>query len=73
MTNAGKLLVIEGTSRNGEVILTGVDRKPNGTQLLVRGTWKPIEDGVRETAMTSNDGGVTWSPWFDILFRPHAR
>ncbi len=73
VTNAGKLLVIEGTGRNGEIVLTGVDRKLNGRQVLVRGIWKPVKQGVRETAITSNDGGATWRPWFDILFRPHSR
>lgn len=73
VTNAGKLLVIEGTSRNGEMVLTGVDYKSNGRNVLVRGIWKPVKEGVRETVMTSNDGGATWRPWFDILFRQHAR
>jgi hypothetical protein len=27
--------------------------------------------GVRETAVTSTDGGTTWQPWFDLVFRPH--
>jgi hypothetical protein len=25
----------------------------------------------RETADRSTDGGKTWTPWFDIVFRPH--
>jgi hypothetical protein len=25
---------------------------------------------VRETADTSADGGKTWTPWFDLEFRP---
>ena len=66
-------MVIEGTSRNGEMVLTGVDYKSNGRNVLVRGIWKPVKEGVRETVMTSNDGGATWRPWFDILFRQHAR
>jgi hypothetical protein len=26
---------------------------------------------VRETATRSKDGGKTWEPLFDIVFRPH--
>ena len=22
-------------------------------------------------AFTSTDGGKTWKPWFDLMFRPH--
>jgi hypothetical protein len=29
--------------------------------------------GVRETAETSADGGTTWKPLFDLVFRPHGR
>jgi len=28
---------------------------------------------VRETAMASRDGGKTWAPRFDLLFRPYGR
>ncbi len=73
VTNAGKLLMIEGSKRNGEIVLSGVDHTPDGEQRMIRGVWKPVRAGVRETAMTSNDGGKTWKPWFDILFRPHEK
>jgi hypothetical protein len=71
VTNRGKLLVIEGQFRNGEMVLSGSDRTLQGSERLVRGTWKPVSGGVRETALTSIDGGKTWTLWFDILFRPH--
>ena len=65
------LLVIEGKLKLGEMLLSGVDHAANG-ESLVRGTWKPADGGVRETAVTSTDGGKTWNPWFDLLFRPHT-
>jgi ketosteroid isomerase-like protein len=37
---------------------------------LVRGTWTPAGDGVREVAVTSEDHGKSWKPWFDLMFRP---
>ena len=69
VTNRGHLLAIEGRLENNEIVLNGED-SAKGT--LVRGTWKPLDRGVRETALTSTDNGVTWKPWFDLLFRPHS-
>jgi hypothetical protein len=70
VTNGGKLLVIEGRFENGEMILSGADRTPDGKERRVHGVWKAVRDGVRETAVTSLDGGKTWQPWFDMIFRP---
>lgn len=69
VTNRGELLVIEGKSEGDEMVLTGEDHA-KGT--IVRGVWKPENGGVRETADTSSDGGKTWKPWFDLVFRPNA-
>lgn len=64
-TNRGELLTVEGKIEHGEMVLAGAER-------LVRGTWEPINGGVRETAVTSLDAGKTWHPWFDLVFRPHS-
>jgi ketosteroid isomerase-like protein len=69
VTNHGQLLVIEGRLKNGEIVLSGQDHSKSA---LVRGTWKPVDGGVRETAFTSSDNGTTWKPWFDLLFRAHT-
>ncbi len=71
VTNRGKLLMIEGGWKGGKMILSGADRAPDGGERRVRGIWKPAGDGVRETAVTSTDGGKTWKPWFDMMFLPH--
>jgi hypothetical protein len=71
VTNRGHLLVIEGKLLGGAMVLSGADRTADGLERRVRGTWKPVEEGVRETAVTSSDGGRTWRPWFDLVFRPH--
>lgn len=71
VTNRGRLLVIEGRFEDGAMILRGVDRTTAGAERNVRGIWKPVEGGVRETAFTSLDGGKTWQPWFDLMFRAH--
>jgi len=67
VTNRGELLEIEGTTQYGSIVLSGEDRS---TGTLVRGMWKPEHGSVRETADTSADQGKTWTPWFDIIFRP---
>jgi len=71
VTNRGQLLVIEGNLRAGAMELSGSERLADGTVRLVRGTWQPSHDGVREVAVRSTDGGKTWTEWFDLVFRPH--
>jgi len=71
VTNHGQLLLLAGKMQGVEMVLRGSDHTADGKERLVRGTWKPANGGVRETAATSTDGGKTWKPWFDILFRPH--
>ena len=39
--------------------------------VLWRAVWIPQGAEVRETAETSTDGGKTWKPKFDIVFRKH--
>lgn len=70
VTNLGVLLIIEGKLQAGEMILSGVSHPSDGKKKFVRGVWKPVAGGVRETAVTSTDGGKTWDPWFDLMFRP---
>jgi len=72
-TNRGQLLVIEGKLEAGEMILAGADRTAEGQERRVRGIWKPVDGGVRETAVISTDAGRTWQPWFDLIFRTHAQ
>jgi hypothetical protein len=71
VTNRGDLLVIEGGILAGDMVLNGSDRTNDGKRRLVRGTWKSVEGGVQETAVRSTDGGKTWNPWFDLVFRSH--
>lgn len=73
MTDHGRLLEIEGTLRNGSMVLSGADRRPDGKLRQVRGKWTPAGNDVRETADTSIDDAKTWQPWFDLIFRPRSR
>jgi len=71
VTNRGHLLILEGGMQGEQMILTGTDSAARGKPVLLRGLWVRVEGGVRETAETSGDGGKTWKPLFDIVFRPH--
>jgi ketosteroid isomerase-like protein len=72
VTNRGQLLLLDGHLQTGDVTLRGTETTPDGKEKQIRGVWKPVEGGVRETALTSTDAGKTWKPWFDLLFRPHS-
>ena len=61
---------IEGKLQVGEMVLSGVEPR-SGRGNSCPQMWKPARRGVRETAVTSTDGGKTWNPWFDLLLRPH--
>jgi hypothetical protein len=71
VTDHGQLLMIEGGLHDSDMVLEGTDRAPDGKQRRVRGTWRPVKDGVQEIAIRSTDGGMTWTPWFDLQFRVH--
>jgi hypothetical protein len=70
VTNHGELLQLDGKFQSNEMVLTAVDRS-EGKERLARGVWKADSRGVRETGTSSSDGGKTWKPWFDLLFRRH--
>jgi ketosteroid isomerase-like protein len=71
LTNEGRLLTIEGTFRGNSLTLQGSQISADGREEKLSGVWSPQDGGVRETAQTSADGGKTWRPLFDILFRRH--
>jgi hypothetical protein len=70
VTNRGQLLQLEGGFQDGRMTLRATETTAEGP-VIRRGVWIPKEGGVRETGETSQDGGKTWKPWFDILFRRH--
>lgn len=72
VTSHGQLLIVEGALTNGKMVLSGSDKAPDGKDRLVRGTWIPGNGTVRETGVRSTDGGKTWEPWFDLIFKPAA-
>ena len=71
VTNRGQLLLLEGGMDGERMVLAGPNRGPDGGIVEIRGVWRRERGGVRETAETSRDGGKTWKPLFDLVFRPH--
>lgn len=69
VTNQGQLLAIEGKWQGNVMTLAGSRHTNTGVVgQLVRGTWKPTQDGVREVAVVSDDAGTSWT-WFDLTFK----
>ncbi|MBS0432896.1 MAG: hypothetical protein JSS21_10915 [Proteobacteria bacterium] len=73
VTNRGDLLLLDGGMQRDLMVFTGEQRTKDGKPSLLRGVWYVQGNGVRETATRSLDGGRTWQPVFDILFKPHGQ
>jgi hypothetical protein len=71
ITNRGSMLLLDGRLEGDRMILTATEYDRQGDSSLVRGSWIPQGGSVRETAQRSRDGGKTWEPLFDLVFRPH--
>jgi len=71
VTNRGTLLLLEGGLRGDSMVLTATETRTDRSTSLLRGTWWREGGAVRERAQRSLDGGTTWTPVFDIVFRPH--
>jgi hypothetical protein len=72
VTNRGQVLLLDGRMEGDQMVLSGADRAPDGKPIRLRGVWRRVEGGVRETAETSANGGKTWKPLFDLVFRAHV-
>jgi ketosteroid isomerase-like protein len=69
VTNRGELLQIDGRFASGSLTLDGTRAAAGGGREIVRGVWRAVGAAVAETATRSTDGGRTWKPLFDIVFR----
>jgi hypothetical protein len=68
---SGRLLLLEGRFHHGVLTMSGDNLGRDGKRVWYRVSWKRQTAGtagVRETAVTSKDGGKSWLPAFDILF-----
>lgn len=72
VNNGGGLMVLEGQFQDTVLTLQGTLTSLDGHEKIVRDVWSVRPDGsVREAAQVSVDGGKTWKPYFDVLFRRH--
>ncbi len=71
VTNRGSLLLLDGRLEQRRMVLTGTEHRPDGTSSLLRGIWWVEGAAVHERADRSADGGKSWTPVFDLVFRPH--
>lgn len=71
VTNRGELLLLDGGLRGANMVFTAAEKRSDGKSSLIRATWIQQHGSVRETAVRSSDGGKTWTPVFDIVFRRH--
>lgn len=69
ITNRGSNMVLWGGLRDGALVLEGEVHLHDGGTVLQRITWRTEGDAVRESAVLSRDGGASWEPAFDVLFR----
>jgi len=67
---AGGQIEIRGGMTDEGMSLTGtIHYVGNGTTAPFRGLWTPLPDGrVRQYFEQSNDGGKTWTPWFEGFY-----
>jgi hypothetical protein len=72
VTNRGAIMVLWGNFKDGAMVLEGETHLKDGKSVMQRITWQVEQDGVRESAVLSKDGGKTWTPAFDVQFRRRA-
>jgi hypothetical protein len=69
----GGVIEIQGGLREGSMVLGGVLANPDGRTQPFRGSWTPNEDGsVRQHFEISENGGRTWTTWFDGRYVPRS-
>lgn len=71
VTNRGGLILLDGAIQGDRMVLSGPEKLPDGTPSTIRGVWWVDGRDVRQKADRSIDGGKTWTPVFDMIFRPH--
>jgi hypothetical protein len=71
--SAALLSLLDGGLRAGRMAFSATEHARDGSASGVRVAWWREGATVREKAALSRDGGRSWQPLFDIVFRPHAR
>jgi len=62
-----------GEAGPGVMAFTGETHRPDGTKVMRRMTLTRLADGtVRQHSLASTDGGKTWKPHYDFIYRKAA-
>lgn len=65
-SSGGQIEIRGGLTGEGMQLAGQIHYTANGTTAPFRGLWTPLPDGrVRQFFEQSNDGGETWSTWFE--------
>jgi len=65
----GGSALFEGGWNGKAMVLTGVWPQPGKPTQMTRMTYTPLTDGsVEQAGETSDDGGKTWQPSFDLIY-----
>lgn len=70
--NRGVLLRIEGGLDGDAMRMRGERLGGDGKTRVLRITWTPLDDGVRQVQEVSEDGGTRWNVAFDGRYRPSS-
>lgn len=71
VTNRGSLLLFDARFDGNSMIFTAPEKQRDGSTATMRVRWWREGLTLRERAERSRDDGATWTPLFDIVFRPH--
>jgi hypothetical protein len=69
VTNRGQMLLVDGRLQGNVMVFEGTNPGADGKPIVTRVDFIPQAGAVRQTARTSADGGKTWQPLFDMIFR----
>ena len=70
---AGAVGEFVGEPGNDVMAFTGETHRPNGTKVMRKMTLTKQPDGtVRQHSLASTDGGKTWKPHYDFIYRKAA-
>jgi hypothetical protein len=71
--SGGQIHIRGGLGDDGMLLTGTIHYIANGTTASFRGLWAPLPDGrVRQFFEQSNDGGDTWSTWFEGFYSPRS-
>ena len=70
LDSGGQFADFKGGVQGKAMVIEGVWPQPGHPTQITRMTYTPLDDGsVEQAGQTSDDGGKTWQPGFDLIYR----